>query len=131
MREGQELRTPLHLAAEHLNDELTRLLIANQAQVNSENRSQYTPLHFAALRENRPGCPLIQMLVGAKADKAAMTVQGRTALMWSSMNGHYQTVKWLVEQGAQRDLKDKTSSEGNFLMSAKDWAANKKHMKIR
>lgn len=134
MKESQELRTPLHLAAINLNDELASQLIEKKAQVNATNKSEYTPLHYAAQREDektRPGCPMIQMLVGAKADMDAQTVQGRTALMWASMNGHFPTVRWLVEQGALRDIKDKTDAGGNFQMSAQAWANNKGHMRIR
>jgi ankyrin repeat protein len=82
-------------------------LIASGADVNERDRAgQRTALHWAAKGGNRAA---METLVAAKADPNVKDRQGRTPL-WGAVETDLETVKFLVEKGANVNVRDQINS---------------------
>jgi hypothetical protein len=82
-------------------------LIASGADVNERDRAgQRTALHWAAKSNNRPA---MEVLIAAKADANIKDRQGRTPL-WGGVETDLETVKFLVEKGADVNARDQINS---------------------
>ena len=82
-------------------------LIASGADVNERDRAgQRTAMHWAAKGANRPA---LEALVAAKADPNIKDRQGRTP-MWGAVETDLETVKFLVEKGADVNARDQINS---------------------
>jgi ankyrin repeat protein len=75
-------------------DDLAALLIAKGAQV---NKTGWTPLHYAATGAH---LPVLKRLLDASAYIDAESPNGTTPLMMAARYGSAQTVKLLLEEGA-------------------------------
>ena len=117
--------TPLHFAAYWGADDVARLLVAKDADVNARNKDGATPLHGAAYGAN---LEIARLLVakgadvnakGAGVDDAARyvlfnkrrflstsRVADRTPLHQAAFNGHTEVARLLVDEGAAVDPKD-------------------------
>jgi ankyrin repeat protein len=88
--------TPLHYAALYGNAESVRILLDRGADPNARNKSESTPLIYAAydFDKTRP-------LVEKGADVNAHMAYGITPLMIaSSVHGNISTIRYLLEKGA-------------------------------
>ena len=59
-RKGTNDDTPLHWAAQEGRGDVVELLLNNKADVNAKNKAGQTPLHLAALNEDRPMMDLLR-----------------------------------------------------------------------
>ena len=87
--------TPLMLAALRGQEALVVQLVARGAEV---NHAGWTPLHYAATGGH---ARIAAFLLGAHADVNAESANGTTPLMMAAMYGNAQTVKLLLESGAE------------------------------
>jgi len=148
--------SPLNMAAAKGNAELVDVLLRAGADVNLANLAGVTPLMGAAFSANpdifrklvaagakfepldrvkknaatyaaASGCtPCLSELLRTSSVVNAPLENQLTLLMWAAAYGHEATVRFLLEQGADRTLKDnrgKTAAdmarEGNHLSVAK------------
>jgi ankyrin repeat protein len=66
------------------------------------------------------------LLLERGADVNAKGVFGGTALHWAAINGHKDTVEFLVANGADRTIRD-----ARFDSTPEGWAAEGQHNEIR
>ena len=82
-------------------------VLASGADVNERDRAgQKTGLHWAAKTGNRAA---LEALIAAKADVNIKDRQGRTAL-WSGVETDLETVKFLIDSGADVNARDLINS---------------------
>lgn len=98
-------RTPLHLAAERGNAEITALLLAHGAEVNARDEGDNaTPLHWAA---GEGHLEPVRLLVEAGAElNATDDMHERGPLGWATVLGelHLPVAEYLIERGARMDV---------------------------
>ena len=87
--------TPLMLASLRGQENLVVALVSRGAAV---NKSGWTPLHYAATGGH---VRVSAFLIGAQADVNAESPNGTTPLMMAAMYGNAETVKLLLESGAE------------------------------
>jgi ankyrin repeat protein len=88
--------TPLHYAALYGNSESVRILLERGADPNARNKSEATPLIYAAYRFDKT-----RLLVEKGADVNAHSATGMTPLLVAvSVHGNSATVRYLIEKGA-------------------------------
>ncbi len=132
-------RTALHWAAERGKVDVARILIDAKANLDVQDRWDWTPLNYAAefgrveivrmligakanlnVQDWQGWTPLhraarngrvevAQMLIGAKANLDVQDNWDWTPLHWAVMNGKVEIVKILIDVGARKDIRD---SEG-------------------
>jgi ankyrin repeat protein len=105
--------TPLHLAVQDNHPEIVSFLIANGAELNVENTSEYnpfvntpfgnTPLHLA-VQNNRPEIVSFLITNGAKVN--VKNVSGNTPLHLAVQNNRPEIVSFLIANGAQVNVKN-------------------------
>ena len=101
--------TPLHIAAQQGNIEITELLLKHEADINAVARSpQSTPLQAAA---EAGQTKLVKILSARAKDLNAQTGTKGPALALAIRNGHFDTALQLVEADASLNQLDKTSGE--------------------
>ena len=83
--------------------EIIRLLLEGGAEVDSRDRCDVTPLHYAS-RIGRND--VVNLLISYGADVNAKDAHDITALHLASFNGHVEIVKTLLEHGADVNTKD-------------------------
>ena len=104
--------TPLHYAALYGNAESVRILLDHGAAVNARNKSEATPLIYAAANLEKT-----RILVEKGADVNAQSAAGMTPLLVAvSVHGNRATVEYLIEKGA--DLKAKGPQGSDALQLA-------------
>jgi hypothetical protein len=113
--------TALHLAALEGQAEITRLLLANQAQVNARGLRDETPLHMAMYDGHRE---VAELLLASGADVNAQNTAGETPLHLAARKGYRELVELLVSHNADLDALDKSGR------TPKAAAAEKEHWDI-
>ena len=114
--------TPLSFAIEKCNAQLVNLLIEKGADINIKTKIEQKPLLIAATK----GCEDVMAILnenGIDIEQANET-DSTTALMKAAKFGHYESVKFLLENGAQVDKKNR---QGN---SAIMFAVQNGHLDI-
>lgn len=100
----------LHLAAMHGHVEVAQLLLAHGADVNAPDQHQTTPLQWAARFSSDK---LVRLLLDAGAElELGADAVGYAALHYSTIHyaagqGSPETIRLLVERGANINIKDK------------------------
>lgn len=115
--------TPLHLAAFFGEMPTVELLLERGAPVNAaaQNPSQVMPLHSAVALNHHA---VVERLVAAGADVNARQQGGWTPLQGAAHNGQQETVRFLLDHGADAVAK---SEQG---LTAADLARAKKHQAV-
>lgn len=115
---GAQNRTALHRAISSGTSAsaLVSLLLARGADPSLRDTGGLTPLHWAAAFGLTD--PATQLL-NAKAEVDATTNSGETALHLAAEKGHIDVVNLLLDQGADRTIRDKTSEAATPFMAAK------------
>jgi ankyrin repeat protein len=100
--------TPLRQAAKKAHEEVVARLIAAGADVDARGHYGWTPLHAAALYDNKPEARrrVIEMLVGGGADPNARDEFRRTPLHLAVAEGSVSAAAELLARGADRDAVD-------------------------
>lgn len=86
--------TALMMASLQGNEEMVRLLIEKGAEI---NKSGWSPLHYAAARGH---ILIIKLLLSKSANINAQSPNQTTPLMMAAMYGSYESVKVLLDAGA-------------------------------
>lgn len=108
-------QTPLYLAIERGNEGMVQILLANGAKLNHYDVNGRTPLIWAVIQRNPT---IISAILAKQPDVNVKETQlGVTALSIAAMEGNANTVKWLLDAGADPLIKDNTGR------NALDWAA--------
>jgi ankyrin repeat protein len=112
----ENLRTPLHLAVYNGKLEVARILLENNADVNTQDNSGEVPFHLVTLAGDTSYLPeMIQLLLDHGADMSARANDGWTTLHYSSSrnkSGHKRTkgtiegTRLLLKHGASIDAED-------------------------
>lgn len=103
-----EESTPLHLAARHSKDPaVIKALLNAGADLNARNKSNATPLHFAAMNE----CPaIITALLNAGANPNADNRYTSPLHCAARYNGNPAIITVLLDAGADLNAPDRSSS---------------------
>ncbi|KAL4818118.1 hypothetical protein BDW67DRAFT_174417 [Aspergillus spinulosporus] len=94
---------PLSFAAEQGNEEMTRLLLDNGAELEIRDLGGFTPLHIACQRNRLGTCTL---LLDRGANIEAKANDGHTPLNYATANCYSRMVQLLLERGADVDATD-------------------------
>lgn len=89
--------TPLMIASNFGNFDITKLLIENNAKINSQTKDGQTAMHFAAMNHQNE---IIRLLINNGADIDIKDNQGLTALMEAIYADNYDIVNTLINAGA-------------------------------
>jgi ankyrin repeat protein len=87
-----EVSYPLHEAAKAGDSERVKSLIANGADINSQDENDNTPLYFAAVRGYKT---ITEVLITNGADVGAKTNRGQTAMDFARSRKHKDIVDLL------------------------------------
>ncbi len=99
--------TPLHYAALYGNAESVRILLEHGADPNVRNKSEATPLIYGAYDFDKA-----RLLVEKGADINAHSTSGMTPLLIAvSVHGNTETVRYLLEKGADAKAVDARGSD--------------------
>ena len=116
---GDLYGTALHLAAARNNAAMVALLLTNHADVKVRNIADWTPLDVAA---SAGATEVASQLIAAGADVNAAgpvnSTGGATPLLRATGNDHSETVKLLLEHGANPDAAYITGAGSTPLMLA-------------
>ena len=119
-------RTALYTAATEGETEIVKLLLQEGADPNvGDHDGLVTPLYMVAM-ENRGGFEktneIIKLLVDGGADMdTACTYSNITPLMWVAGNGNIEGVRYLVEKGADINIKDEDGQTAlGYAIKARD-----------
>lgn len=104
--------SPLLLACYYGNNEVAKKLIEHVENVNIESK-EGIPLTATIYSKN---FELTKCLINNGANIEFVDIYGKTPLLWALANGDIQTVKFLIEKGANTSIKDKSN------MAAIDYA---------
>jgi ankyrin repeat protein len=87
---GEQLPTPLMLAADRQRSAIVKLLLARGANANARDRQGMTPLMYAAgaIQTAVSAVPVIESLIAAKADLDARAANGDTAWHFAERSGN-------------------------------------------
>ncbi|MDX2359785.1 MAG: ankyrin repeat domain-containing protein [Crocinitomicaceae bacterium] len=88
--------TPLMLAIKANNLELTRYLVDQGAEINTENNAGETAIFYTS----RNSSDMFNYLVANEANLSHITKNRTTLLITASKNKHFEAVRYLIENGA-------------------------------
>jgi NAD-dependent SIR2 family protein deacetylase/ankyrin repeat protein len=115
--------TPLHIAAFHGNEALTKLLLANGAELNLRSRFGTTPLHIACLKGHTK---IVRILLDAGADHSAEDNDGltplHTACSYSCKTNRQSVVEALLRSGADVNCTDTSNCAPLHIIAYADAA---------
>lgn len=99
--EGQEARTPLHLAVASGAEETVQLLIDAGAQVNTQDEKNITPLQTAAKTKETSQSMILTLVTQGHADiNRVHSEDGQTALHIAAAHGDVAAMRLLIDLGA-------------------------------
>jgi len=98
--------TALHLAVEHGNLEIVRLLLERGADVNAKNKNGLTPI-WGINDDDTTAMEIFRLLIRSGADVNVSNEDGETLLMQASAADSVEGVQMLLKAGADPHLKDK------------------------
>ena len=107
--EEQEVAA-LHIAANHGDVVLAKLLISHGADVNFKSYNQSVALHFAIYAGN---LEIIQLLGEAGADLDAFDDNGQTVLQAALRSGELDIAEWLLDRGVSVNNRGRITEENN------------------
>ena len=105
--------TPLHAASREGHVEVVDLLIRAGGDVNKQNESGFTPLHYASANGQ-----VVERLIQAGGEVNTRSSDGWTPLHSASIGGHVEVITALLAAGADKTLKDERGETPH------DWAKN-------
>ncbi len=95
------------------NYSLVQDLLNNSADVNAQDRDNFTPLHLAALNGYTA---IAQLLIDKRADIKAQTIREKaTPLHCTAENGHTATAQLLLEKGADVNAQTTNNTTPLFI----------------
>ncbi len=100
---GNYLFVPLHHSVVQGSEEICRVLIYNDANLNIEDVHGNTPLHWAAKLGDRS---MTDTLVSFDADIHHLNFNQQTPLFYATEHHNVEIVRMLLERGAEVNLKD-------------------------
>jgi len=103
-RETRKGITPLFVALEYADVNMTTILLKNGAKVNAANKEGETPLHV--IRRGNKGAAMAKLLVANGADIGAKDNHGRTPLHAAVKRRDWQVSTLLIESGANMAVRD-------------------------
>ena len=106
----------LHKACSKGDIEGVKQFLGKGADVNAEDKHEWTPLHYAAYNGHTK---IAKFLVGSGADVNAKEIADETPLHKSAFGGHKETAELLIAKGA--DVNAKNESGWTPLHEATDW----------
>lgn len=109
-----EGRTALCLAAARGSVEVVRVLLDRGLDENHKDDLGWTPLHAAACEGHRAVCAALTEQ-GSMARVGEMDIEGRTSLILAAQEGHWSTVKLLLDR---RSPIDHRAYDGHSALSA-------------
>lgn len=107
-----DLRTPLHDAAERGFLEIAIELLDNGGDINDENWNRVTPLHLACYYGR---FQMVKLLLERGANIDAQDGDGRTPLHYACMNNHGEIARFLVTNNCDHTLKDNDGKKAHQL----------------
>jgi ankyrin repeat protein len=96
-REGQQ--TPLHLAADRGDREMTQILLEHAADVGATDEYGRSALHGAARRGHKD---VAELLIAEGADVNAKDMDGATPIQFAREEGHTDIAALLKQHGAEK-----------------------------
>ncbi|MBA3955032.1 ankyrin repeat domain-containing protein, partial [Candidatus Dependentiae bacterium] len=106
----RDKQTPLHYAVKYNRVTILPLLIKNQSiSLEAKDKCGNTPLNLAAQRDT--SLDIIKQLLNSKAHIATIDNDGVNPLFYASAYGHTDTVRLLIDAGANVDAQE---PKGNF-----------------
>ena len=112
---GPDGSTPLMLAVQQENVEITDLLLAGGAKPDLTSRYHVTPLNIAAETGN---AAIIEKLLTAGADANGVSEEGQTALMTAARNGKTDAVRTLIRHGAKVNATEQFKGQTPLMFAA-------------
>jgi ankyrin repeat protein len=100
-KKNEYKRTSLHVAAENGHLEIVKLLLGNNANINSQAGNKKTPLHVAV--ENGH-LEIVKLLLGNNANINSQEDLGYSSLHVAVEKGHLEIVKLLLENNADVNI---------------------------
>lgn len=97
--------TPLHSASSAGHEDMVKMIISQNAQVDPLTNQKRTPLHYAASKGH---AHITQLLLEAGADPPVADILGNTPLHRSAACGKLKTMQLLIKAQAKRGKESKT-----------------------
>ncbi len=95
---------PLMISSFNGNEDITRLLIQNHADIQFKDKAGYTPLHLAAFNGHTS---VVKLLLENNSDPNASCNFGWTPLIQAATRGHIDSINLLIASGANVNLASK------------------------
>ena len=115
-----ENNTALHVAVEHGNLEIVKLLLESGANVNIKNKYKLTPIWMFDDEEEGKALEIFRLLIAKGADVNLPNEDKETLLMRACEDDNLEVVKLLLKAGANPNLKFDEDDETAFELTDSD-----------